>query len=101
MGSNPGYLLKSFLLYIKTGLHKKRLNLSFLFQTSFNVDNVRVTKILGSGLMASEVVSGMVFKRSVESNVTKVEKCKVAVYTCPIDSTQVKSLKKWKKMHVK
>ena len=59
------------------------------FQTSFNVDNVRVTKILGSGLMASEVVSGMVFKRSVESNVTKVEKCKVAVYTCPIDSTQV------------
>ena len=39
--------------------------------------------------MASEVVSGMVFKRSVESNVTKVEKCKVAVYTCPIDSTQV------------
>ena len=39
--------------------------------------------------MASEVVSGMVFKRSVESNVTKVEKCKIAVYTCPIDSTQV------------
>jgi len=60
-------------------------------QTSFNVDNVRVTKILGSGLMASEVVSGMVFKRSVESNVTKVEKCKVAVYTCPIDSTQTET----------
>jgi len=60
-------------------------------QTSFNVDNVRVTKILGSGLMASEVVSGMVFKRSVESNVTKVEKCKIAVYTCPIDSTQTET----------
>jgi len=60
-------------------------------QTSFNVDNVRVTKILGSGLMASEVVSGMVFKRSVESNVNKVEKCKIAVYTCPIDSTQTET----------
>ena len=59
-------------------------------QTTFNVDNVRVTKILGSGLLASEVVSGMVFKRSVESNITKAEKCKIAVYTCPIDSAQVR-----------
>jgi len=61
-------------------------------QTTFNVDNVRVTKILGSGLLASEVVSGMVFKRSVESNINKVEKCKIAVYTCPIDSAQVRFL---------
>merc|ERR1711997_1033530 len=60
-------------------------------QTSFNVDNVRVTKILGDGLMASEVVSGMVFKRSVESDVTKVEKCKVAVFTCPVDSAQTET----------
>ena len=58
-------------------------------QTTFNVDNVRVTKILGSGLLSSEVVSGMVFKRSVESDINKVEKCKIAVYTCPIDSAQV------------
>merc|ERR1712038_1312950 len=60
-------------------------------QTTFNVDNVRVTKILGSGLLASEVVSGMVFKRSVESNITKAEKCKIAVYTCPIDSAQTET----------
>jgi len=60
-------------------------------QTTFNVDNVRVTKILGSGLLASEVVSGMVFKRSVESNINKVEKCKIAVYTCPIDSAQTET----------
>ena len=58
-------------------------------QTSFNVDNVRVTKILGGGLLQSEVVSGMVFKRAVESDITKVEKCKIVVYTCPIDTTQV------------
>ena len=58
-------------------------------QASFNVDNVRVTKILGSGLLSSEVVSGMVFKRSVESDINKVEKCKIAIYTCPIDTSQV------------
>ena len=58
-------------------------------QTAFNVDSVRVSKILGCGLLASDVVSGMVFKRSVESDVTKVEKCKVAVFTCPVDSAQV------------
>jgi T-complex protein 1 subunit theta len=38
---------------------------------AFNVDNVRVTKILGSGLHKSEVVPGMVFKKTVESNVIK------------------------------
>ena len=58
-------------------------------QTSFNVDNVRVTKILGGGLLNSEVVSGMVFKRAVESDITKVEKSKIVVYTCPVDTNQV------------
>merc|ERR1711963_1392316 len=60
-------------------------------QTSFNVDNVRVTKILGSGLLSSEVVSGMVFKRAVESDITKVEKCKIAIYTCPVDTQQTET----------
>jgi T-complex protein 1 subunit theta len=60
-------------------------------QTTFNVDNVRVAKILGSGLLASQVISGMVFKRSVESNINKAEKCKIAVYTCPIDSAQTET----------
>ncbi len=60
-------------------------------QTSFNVDNVRVSKILGSGLLSSEVVSGMVFKRAVESDVTKVEKGKIAVYTCPVDQSQTET----------
>jgi len=60
-------------------------------QTTFNVDNVRVAKILGSGLMASQVISGMVFKRTVESNITKADNCKIAVYTCPIDSAQTET----------
>uniref|UniRef100_A0A8D8XRR5 T-complex protein 1 subunit theta n=2 Tax=Cacopsylla melanoneura TaxID=428564 RepID=A0A8D8XRR5_9HEMI len=52
---------------------------------SFNVDNVRITKILGSGLLNSEIVQGMVFKRSVEGDITKATKAKIAVYTCAVD----------------
>ncbi|XP_015117274.1 T-complex protein 1 subunit theta [Diachasma alloeum] len=55
--------------------------------TTFNVDNVRVCKILGSGIHASQVIQGMVFKRDVEGDVTKQEKAKIAVYTCPIDTS--------------
>lgn len=33
----------------------------------------------------------MVFKRTVESNITKVEKCKIAVYTCPVDTSQTET----------
>lgn len=53
--------------------------------TSFNVDNVRVCKILGSGVTQSSVVQGMVFKKSVEGTINQVSNGKVAVYTCPVD----------------
>lgn len=52
---------------------------------SFNVDNVRVCKILGSGIESSQVVQGMVFKRNVEGSVTKADEAKVVVFTCPFD----------------
>merc|ERR1712168_522719 len=52
---------------------------------NFNVDNVRVTKILGSGIYASEVVHGMVFPRHVEGDVKKVVDAKICVLTCPLD----------------
>jgi len=51
----------------------------------FNVDNVRVCKIVGSGISKIELVQGMVFKRQIEGTVTKVNDAKVAVFTCPID----------------
>merc|ERR1711992_152328 len=60
-------------------------------QTTFNVDNVRVAKILGSGLLKSDVVKGMVFKRSVSSDIIKAEDAKVVVYTCPIDTNQTET----------
>lgn len=56
-------------------------------KTTFNVDNVRVCKILGSGIHASQVIKGMVFKRFVEGDVSKQVNAKVAVYTCPVDIT--------------
>lgn len=60
-------------------------------KTTFNVDNVRVCKILGGGLTSSQVVNGMVFKRHVEGDVTKVVNAKIVVYTCPVDITQTET----------
>lgn len=57
----------------------------------FNVDNVRVCKIVGSGVMASTTVRGMVFKRHIEGSVPQIQGAKIAVYTCPIDSTQTET----------
>lgn len=52
----------------------------------FNVDNVRVQKIMGSGIYSSSIVNGMVFKRFVEGDVTKVTDAKICVLSCPLDS---------------
>jgi len=60
-------------------------------ETQFNVDNVRVCKILGSGLQSSQVVQGMVFRRQAEGTVIKKENCKVAIYTCPVDALQTET----------
>ncbi|XP_074599050.1 chaperonin containing TCP1 subunit 8 [Brevipalpus obovatus] len=59
---------------------------------SFSVDNVRVCKILGSGVTCSKIVNGMVLKKSVEGTITQASNAKVAVYTCPVDvpSTETK-----------
>ncbi|ODV76821.1 component of chaperonin-containing T-complex [Suhomyces tanzawaensis NRRL Y-17324] len=53
---------------------------------SFNIDNVRVVKIMGSSLSNSQVVKGMVFPREPEGSVKNISsKSKVVVFTCPID----------------
>ncbi|XP_044757283.1 T-complex protein 1 subunit theta [Coccinella septempunctata] len=59
--------------------------------TTFNVDNVRVCKIPGSGLFSSQVLRGMVFKKQIEGEVTKVEKGKIALYSCPVDIMQTET----------
>lgn len=55
---------------------------------NFNVDNVRVVKIMGGNLQNSKVVAGMVFGREPESVVKKVTKAKVAVFTSALDIAQ-------------
>ncbi|XP_033112860.1 T-complex protein 1 subunit theta-like [Anneissia japonica] len=58
---------------------------------TFNVDNIRVAKILGSGMLQSSVVQGMVFKRNVEGDVVKADDAKIAVYSCPIDTAHTET----------
>ncbi|KZO97659.1 T-complex protein 1 [Calocera viscosa TUFC12733] len=58
---------------------------------NFNVDNVRVVKILGGNLSSSWVVRGMVFDRETEGIVKNLEKAKVAVFTCGIDIAQTET----------
>ncbi|EWC47006.1 putative T-complex protein 1 subunit theta [Drechslerella stenobrocha 248] len=58
---------------------------------SFNVDNVRVVKIMGSSLTQSQVVRGMVFGREPEGNKKAATKSRVAVYACPIDISQTET----------
>ncbi|CAH7681243.1 chaperonin Cpn60/TCP-1 family [Phakopsora pachyrhizi] len=57
----------------------------------FNVDNVRVVKILGSGLSSSQVIRGMVFGREPEGSIKNLKKAKVAVFTCGIDIAQTET----------
>ncbi|KAL0955532.1 hypothetical protein HGRIS_001770 [Hohenbuehelia grisea] len=58
---------------------------------NFNVDNVRVVKIMGGSLAGSRVVQGMVFGREPEGMVKKVTKAKVAVFTSALDIAQTET----------
>lgn len=55
---------------------------------NFNVDSIRVVKIMGGSLHNSQVIKGMVFNREPEGHVKSLpagQRHKVAVFTCPID----------------
>ncbi|GAB4851461.1 T-complex protein 1 subunit theta [Ancistrocladus abbreviatus] len=54
---------------------------------NFNVDNVRVAKLLGGGLHNSTVVRGMVLKGDTVGSVKRVEKAKVVVFASGLDTT--------------
>lgn len=60
---------------------------------NFNVDNVRVVKILGGGAHDSKVVKGVVIKRSTEGSINDVSDAKVAVFAQGVDtaSTETKA----------
>ncbi|WOK95620.1 T-complex protein 1 subunit theta [Canna indica] len=53
---------------------------------NFNVDNVRVAKLLGGGLHNSLVVRGMVLKGDTVGTIKRVEKAKIAVFAGGVDT---------------
>lgn len=58
---------------------------------NFNVDNVRVVKIMGGSLEQSRVVKGMVFGREPDGSVKKASRARVGVFSCPIDISQTET----------
>lgn len=58
---------------------------------NFNVDNIRVVKVMGGSLEQSKVVKGMVFGREPDGTIKKATKAKVGVFSCPIDISQTET----------
>ena len=63
---------------------------------NFNVDSVRVVKIMGGSIWDSKVVRGMVFGRQPEGTIRQVKAvdgkpAKVAIFTCPLDIAQTET----------
>ncbi|CDS13449.1 Putative T-complex protein 1, theta subunit [Lichtheimia ramosa] len=58
---------------------------------NFNVDSIRVVKVMGSSIYDSKVVRGMVFGREPEGTIQGATKAKVAVFTCPLDIAQTET----------
>ncbi|CAL5330849.1 unnamed protein product [Camellia sinensis] len=54
---------------------------------NFNVDNVRVAKLLGGGLHNCTIVRGMVLKNDAVGSIKRVEKAKVAVFVGGVDTS--------------
>lgn len=52
---------------------------------NFNIDSVRIVKILGGSIHDSSVIKGMVFARSPESTLQRQTKSKVAIFMSGID----------------
>ena len=55
---------------------------------NFDVDHVRVCKILGSHVNESHIVKGVVVNRNAEGSIKYAENPKIAVYGCPFDTQQ-------------
>merc|ERR1711871_1329872 len=52
--------------------------------SKFNVDNIRVAKIIGGSLQATKVMKGMVIPRPTMGSIISVQDAKIAVYGCEL-----------------
>uniref|UniRef100_A0A671RC33 T-complex protein 1 subunit theta n=1 Tax=Sinocyclocheilus anshuiensis TaxID=1608454 RepID=A0A671RC33_9TELE len=80
-----GALLELAEELLRMGLSVSEVISIFPESGNFNVDNVRVCKILGCGLNSSMMLHGMVFKKETEGDITSVKDTKIAVFSCPFD----------------
>lgn len=83
--SSKQYGLEDFLsgLIATASLHTMPEN-----PTKFNVDQVRVQKILGGTIHDSQVIHGMVVLRGSETTVTSVKNAKIAIFNTSIEMQQ-------------
>eukprot|EP01117_Protostelium_nocturnum_P000074 TRINITY_DN10164_c0_g1_i1.p1 TRINITY_DN10164_c0_g1~~TRINITY_DN10164_c0_g1_i1.p1 ORF type:complete len:571 (-),score=91.28 TRINITY_DN10164_c0_g1_i1:164-1771(-) len=58
---------------------------------NFNVDNVRVAKILGGGVMDTSVIKGHVVVRDTETTIKQAHKCKIAVFAAGIETAKTET----------
>jgi T-complex protein 1 subunit theta len=83
--SSKQFGLEDFLsgLIAQASLHAMPTN-----PTRFNVDQVRVQKILGGTINDSQVIHGMVVTRGSETSFHHVEKAKIAIFNTSIEMQQ-------------
>jgi T-complex protein 1 subunit theta len=58
---------------------------------NFLVENVRVCKILGQSIHDSQVIKGVLIDRDTEGMIKKAENVRVAVFSCPLDTTDTET----------
>lgn len=58
---------------------------------NFNVDNIRVCKLLGGDITSSYVVKGMVFTYPPIGTIRNVTEARIAVFTCAIDAADTET----------
>jgi T-complex protein 1 subunit theta len=58
---------------------------------SFNVDNVRIVKLLGGSAFDSSIVHGFVIPRNSEGTVKNVKGAKIAIYNCSVDNASTET----------
>lgn len=58
---------------------------------NFNVDNVRVVKVLGGNLQQSEVIRGMVIPHDTQGSVKRIKDAKVAVFSNSLQAAETET----------
>lgn len=58
---------------------------------NFNVDNIRVAKIMGSHVGASHTIKGMVIQRSPKGSIQIVKQAQIGIFTCSIQCSDTET----------